>query len=443
MLTQVPRHAERSRERGMVLVYVTVLALLFIGFVGLALDGAFVSSTSQQLQHGADAAALNAVRYVELETDPAFPATRAAAMDVALANDAAKLTIKLEANEGNLADGDIVVGYWDVVAQAFNPTVVAPNAVRVRAKRTEENEDGPLGLLFGPVFGADSSDVGVVSTAVLSAPPPPLVLILDPTGNAALRINGTNSLNVPIGRVHANSSAPCGISLVGTPMLVAGITTVVGGACYPDDSIMGPVVENSDVIPDPLAGLLPTSTAWNTFKSSLPMPDGPNGRIDASGTYDPGYYPRGLDAQSTEEIHLNPGSYMFGEDSQLGGSANVYGSGVTLFFDRNVELDIAGSGAGMQLSPPPSSSPFYGVTMFFHRQTTGNSVAKIGGGGIFKVDGIVYVPRGELVMGGTPGKEMGGILAYRASTDGTTGYLITGKGVPPFGNGPKVAYLVE
>jgi Flp pilus assembly protein TadG len=442
MNISLPRHAQRSRERGMVLVYVAILALVLVGLVGLAIDGALVASTAQQLQHGADAAALHAVRYVEIDVDP-YAVTRAAAVNVALANEAAKKTIKLDTNAGNVADGDIVIGYWDSTTRIFSPTVTSPNAVRVRAKRTDEAEDGPLSLLFAPVFGTDTSDVGVMSTAVLAPPPPAHVLILDPTGNDALRINGTNFLHVPNGRIHANSSSACGISLVGTPSMLAARTTVVGGACYPAGTILGPVIEDSDVIPDPLAGVLPTVASWNVFKGSLPTPAGPAGEIKTGGTYDPGFYPKGMDVASTSVVNLNPGSYMFGDDVKLGGSATVHGTGVTLFLDKNAELDISGSGAGMVLTPPGSSSPFYGVTLFFHRQTTGNSVCKIGGGGTFNVEGIAYVPAGELVMGGTPGKELGGIIAWRASTNGTTGFIVTGKGLPPFPSGPKNAFLVE
>jgi Flp pilus assembly protein TadG len=443
MNTPVRCPAVRSRERGMVLVYVAILSLVMIGLVGLALDGALVASTAQQLQHGADAAALNAVRYVDLDTDP-FPVTRAAALSVALANQAAKVTIKLDANAANTATGDVIVGYWDAYARTFTPTTTTPNAVRVHARRTDDNVDGKLSLLFAPVFGTNASNVGVISTAVLAPPPPALVLILDPTGNDALRINGTNFLFVPSGRIHANSTSACGISLVGTPSMVALRTTVVGGACYPSGTITGgPVIEDSDVVADPLASTLPTVATWNAFKVGMPKPLGANGQITTGGTYSPGYYPKGLDVTSTAVVNLQPGSYMFGADVKLGGSAMVYGSGVTLFFDKDAKLDISGSGAGMQVQAPGSSSPFYGVAMFFHRQTTGGSVAKIGGGGSFKVEGVAYVPNGELVMAGTPGKELGGIIAFRASTAGTTGFTVTGKGVPPWPSGPKTAFLVE
>ena len=441
MNIHVPR-VERSRERGMVLVYVAILSLVLIGLVGLALDGALVASTAQQLQHGADAAALNAVRYVELDTDP-FPVTRAAALSVALANQAAKVTIKLDSNAANTAEGDVVVGYWDAYFRTFTPTTTTPNAVRVHAKRTDDNTDGKLSLLFGPVFGKNSSDVGVTATAVLAPPPPALVLILDPTGSNALRINGTNYLYVPSGRIHANSSSACGIGLVGTPAIVALRTTVVGGACYPAGTITGgPVIEDSDVLLDPLASTLPTTPTWNAFKSAMPTPLGPAGKITTGGTFTPGYYPQGLDVTSTAVVNLQPGSYMFGADVKLGGSAMVYGTGVTIFYDKNVTLDISGSGAGMSLTPP-AEGPFKGLTYFMHRQSTSPALCKIGGGGLFHVEGIIYVPSGELVMGGTPGKEIGAILVKTARTEGTTGYTITGKGVPKLSDEITSAYLVE
>lgn len=432
------------RERGAVLIYVAILALILIGLVGLAMDGAWVLTTSQQLRHAADAAALNGARYVKTDTDP-FNALRAAAMNVALANDAAKNDVNLDANLGNDPAGDIVVGFWDWPTRTFTPTITGPNAVRVRAHRTDTNADGKLSLFFGPVFGKDDSDVGVTSTAVLSPPLPPLILILDPDKVGALKINGTNSLNVPYGRVHANSTKDCGIQLVGTPSMFALRTTVVGTACYPGGTITGgPVLDHQDPVLDPLANVLPTVGDWNNFKSTLPLPAGPTGAIADAGTFNPGYYPNGINVTSTAVVHLNPGSYMFGTIAKLSGSATVIGDGVTLFFDKDVELDISGSGAGMTVTPP-DSGPYFGITMFSHRFPSAGKLPKfkIGGGGIFKAEGVTYVPMGELVMGGIPGKEMGAIIAWQANTEGTTGFTITGSGIPPLTTGPDVAYLVE
>jgi Flp pilus assembly protein TadG len=208
--------AARPGQRGVALIYTVLLGMLMIGFLGIAIDSAYILSTKQQLQHAADAAALAGVQKVKSELDPLYPLTRKSATDIAASNNAATLTVKLDANTINLPAGDIVVGVWDPFTKAFTPSLVTPNAVQVRAKRDTAHADGPLGLLFGPFFGTSSSDVGVVATAVMAPASDPLILILDPTRPNALRINGTNTVNAMAGRVHANSSNPCGISLVGT-----------------------------------------------------------------------------------------------------------------------------------------------------------------------------------------------------------------------------------
>jgi Flp pilus assembly protein TadG len=443
MNNNVPNNNRRS-ESGMVLIYVAILSLVLIGLAGIAVDSALVSSAGQELQNAADGAALNAARYLESDAggDLSFSATRSAAMSVALANEAANETIKLDANTSNAANGDIVVGHWDPVSRTFTPSLSYPNAVRVHASRTASNADGPLALLFGPIFGKDTENVGASSTALMALPMDPLVLILDPTANNALNINGTNYLEVINGKIQVNSNGHCALHLVGDPTMTAALTKIVGGACYPEGTIVGAVAEGSDPVPDPLANVLPTTSDWNALKTSMPKPKGAKGQIDKSGTWEPGYYPDGLVVTASETVTLKPGSYMFGGEVKVGGSAKILGSNVTIFCDKGVDVDVSGSEAGMQLTPP-AEGPFMGITFFMHRQTTGPAVVKIGGGGIFKVEGIIYVPSGELVMGGTPGKEIGAILALTAKTEGTTGYTITGKGVPKLTDEESSTYLVE
>jgi hypothetical protein len=90
----------------------------------------------------------------------------------------------------------------------------------------------------------------------------------------------------------------------------------------------------------------------------------------------------------------------------------------------------------------PQSGPFQGVSMFHHRENTGPKESEISGGGLFQIEGLIYVPGGELVMGGVPGKEIGAIIVNTLTNAGTTGFNITGKGIPP-SPGPDYTYLVE
>jgi hypothetical protein len=84
---------------------------------------------------------------------------------------------------------------------------------------------------------------------------------------------------------------------------------------------------------------------------------------------------------------------------------------------------------------------------------------KINGGGAFDVQGIAYFPGyvppyppppGQVQfdtvvrMGGEPGKTFGAIFAWQIATNGVTGYVITGEGLPPLDTDePPVTYLVE
>ena len=95
-----------------------------------------------------------------------------------------------------------------------------------------------------------------------------------------------------------------------------------------------------------------------------------------------------------------------------------------------------------RVTPPAAGDPFQGIAFFVHRENTGDDFFSIGGGGDFRVEGLIYLAGAQIVMAGGPGKQIGGIIAWQAETKGVTGYTITGKGVmlPP---GPDYAFLVQ
>jgi Flp pilus assembly protein TadG len=431
------------------MLFVAIIGLVLIGVMGLAIDGAFVFSTRQQLQNASDAAALAAARVVKLDGETGgassqFLTTRNAAMAIASSNEAAADAVLVDANLANAPEGDIVVGRWDQKAKTFTPTDLSPNAVQVRARRVSGSAGGPLALLFGGAFGSESADVGATSTAAVMPKADPLILVLNPTKPNALMLNGTNWIDVSEGSIHVNSNNACGMHLVGTPILQVQYATIVGDACYPDGTVAGAVHGGADVMDDPLADVLPDVPSWNAFKAGMPMPAGPNGEIKSAGTYDPGYYPKGLDLESTDHVTLNPGYYMFGgQGIDLKGGSFVSGSGVVLMIDKPGGIHISGDAAGMQLTPPPAPDFFQGASIFFHRQITQPNACYIGGGGVFQVQGIIYVPGGGVVLAGTPGKEIGAIIADEVTTAGTAGFYINGKGVPSNMDAEQFTFLVQ
>jgi Flp pilus assembly protein TadG len=443
------RRRPARRERGMVLIFAVVLGFVLIGFVGLAIDGAFVSSTKQQLQNASDAAALAAARVVRYDSEAGgeannFQTTRDEAIAIASANHAAADAVLVDANLANDSTGDIVVGRWDKKTNVFTPTSLSPNAVQVRARRGAQTAGGPLSLFFGGAFGSETAEVGAVSTAAAMPKADPLILVLNLTNPNSLMLNGTNWIDVSEGSVHVNSSHNCGAHLVGTPSLLVEYVSIVGDVCYPDGTITGSVFGGANVMDDPLADVLPDVPSWNSFKTAMPKPLGNNGAIDTTGTYDPGYYPEGLNVEAQDQVFLNPGYYMFGGGGvKLKGGSFVTGSGVVLLVDKGGELDVSGDAAGMQLTPPAAPDFFKGATIFFHRQIVQANACKIGGGGLFQVQGIIYVPNSDVVLAGTPGKEIGAIIADEVTTAGTAGFYINGKGVPSNMDAEQFTFLVQ
>lgn len=429
----------RAHRRGWVAVFIAIVLTAVFAIVGVALDTAWTQATTQQLHAAADAAALAGAQQVMADSqNNQFAATRQLAVDTAVANTAGGVALVIDPNPANDPAGDVVVGIWDSQAKTFTPDTVAPDAVQVTTRRAS-SQNGPLGLFFGGMFGTASVQVSRSAIAEQGAAPDPLILVLDLTRAAALRLSGTSALmDVLAGTVHVNSNDACAVRMDGSPVLLAQQVRIVGNICGTTTS---PVVTGAAVEPDPLAGL--------PYPSGLPLPLGAQGKITSGGSFGPGRYPRGIDMSGGTAI-LQPGVYSFGNGGNsvginLTGSAMLEGTGVMLFIEQGARVSIGGNGAGMRLSPPTSGT-YQGVTLFFHRSpspSNGNNIAcRIGGGGLFDVRGTIYVARGHLDMAGTPGKKIGRIIVNTLEVNGTAGFVITGLDVPP-PTGPNYVYLVE
>lgn len=437
----LPSQPSRRAERGAVVLVIAVLAVVLLGFIGLAIDTGHVSTAASQLQAAADAAALAGAQQLswEASSNGSFPLTRQAAVSCGGANEAAGMAVVLQANAANAPDGDVVVGTWDATSSSFVPNTSSPNAVKVTARRTQASSGGPLGLLFGGLFGVSSSDVARSAIATWDAVENSMVHVNHPSAAGALSMNGTTLLDVGGGKVMVNSCDPSAIKLVGSAELVAASVATNGGADAPAGAIQGTLEEWVPTQPDPLAHILPDTYSFTSLRSSLPKPKGGSGSITASGTYSPGYYPKGINIKSSTVVTLNPGTYVFASTAKLAGSARLQGEGVTLLFDAGVNLSVSGS-ASMVLTPP-ASGDFEGLALMFHRNNTSSKACSLGGGGTFDIEGSVYVPAGTLELHGTSQfQDFGQLVCDKLSVRGTS--EITGLNVVPPNNGGSV-YLVH
>lgn len=420
-------------QRGAIAIYVAIFALLLITLAGLALDTAHVKFTAQQLQAAADAAALAGAGQVADDDEATqYAVTRQAAVDIAAANVASTVSVSVTPNLGNAPGGDVVVGHWDRFTRVFTPSTESPNAVQVTTRRTTGSSGGPLSLLFGALFGAAQSDVARSATAYYgSAFGPAVILVLDPDDEGALEIRGNARLEAPTGRIHVDSNHSCGIKLNGAPdvpRLRAGRTTVVGGYCVPSGSCVPLPIPNQDYEPDPLAGLpYPDPTSMTDY-----------GSITSPGTYQPGYYPGGVDFNDGV-AYLTPGVYVFGSQGiEVHGDGLLQGEEVMLFLQLGARVVTSGNAPGIDISAP-SSGVYEGVAVFAHRDSWLDF--DISGGGLFDVRGTMYMASGHLEMDGNVDRRIGRIIINTQLLRGDGRYVITGEGPPD--NLPKSAFLVK
>jgi len=410
--------ARVRREAGFVAIFVAILAVLIIGFLGLAVDSGHVQAASQQLQDAADSAALAGAVKLAGETNSTgggYPLTRAAAVSMAALNRAAGDAVVIDSNTGNDAAGDIVVGTWNPLTSTFTPGTTLPNAVKVVARRTASAPGGALALNFGGVVGVTSSDVSRNAIATFTSSTSPYIHVLDAAAASALYISGNAVLGASGGRVQVNSTSPTALNAAGNAKITAVQTNVCGNATIASNASVSNLRTGAAGKADPLASVLSVS-AWTTLKASMTMPAGVNGKISATGTYSPGNYPKGLALATSSVATLLPGTYMFGTTFTMTGSSKLIATGATILCDSGVKPSVSGS-AGLALTPPLSGT-YKGLMLMCHRSTTGVALT-LSGNGVIDCQGTFYVPGGSVTLSGNGvAQGLGQIICLKLTQSG-------------------------
>jgi hypothetical protein len=155
-------------EKGIAVVYIALIMIALVAFVGLAIDIGYMYVVKGQLQNAADAAALAGASQLPDQT-----AAAAKAKEFALANKAAAENVVLE-------DSDIVFGHWSSSVQGgkFFPNRDLINAVKVQTRRNNPDDASPqkqVEIFFGKVIGW--SKMGAVAEAVAWRLPRPTLPI--------------------------------------------------------------------------------------------------------------------------------------------------------------------------------------------------------------------------------------------------------------------------
>jgi hypothetical protein len=162
-----------NNNRGATAVIVAICLIMLVGFAALAIDVGYLYATRNELQNAADAGALAGAGFLgeqyaglTYSEQQAYTFTRTDIVgtvnEVTRKNKAAGVGISIN-------DADITIGIWDEDARTVTPTLTAPNAVRVIARR-DSSANSPVSVFFARIFGVETMNVSAVATAALTGP---------------------------------------------------------------------------------------------------------------------------------------------------------------------------------------------------------------------------------------------------------------------------------
>jgi Flp pilus assembly protein TadG len=180
------------RQKGAMLITATLWFIVLIGLTALAFDIGHLMIVRNELQNGADAAALAGANCLDKATAGSgtdCTTTTSATLNWAIASTKATNSIGLNKSDSNgLINGTVQTGYWNINGgTALQPTTLTPlgpctmaggvmttecdkPAVMVTLSRSAGSNGGPVGTLIGTMFGGAAIPISARAVAVISSP---------------------------------------------------------------------------------------------------------------------------------------------------------------------------------------------------------------------------------------------------------------------------------
>jgi Flp pilus assembly protein TadG len=378
------RSRRTPQRRGLATVWFAIVGLVLVGLFSLTIDTARVRYVHHQLQAAADAAALAGAQFVETDQSRA----RKAAVATALANTADKKFVQIRSNDGNDADGDVVVGVFDSKSRVFTATTRNPNAIKVNARRTSDSPGGALNLIFGAFWKTASSEVTGTAIAMAPAPGPAGIVLLDPAAAPELALTSDAKLSVIGGTIQINSNAGNALSVTGNGSISADAINVVGSMVQTGSSSVGKVNTGAPSVADPL-GNLGVLTKADAKEQPMPTQTTGSGTV----TLPAGYYPSIVSFSGNLKVQLK-GTYIFAHGLELTGNTSLDASAGALLYAVDGPITLTGSG-GVQLTTLQDGTQYGDVGIYMDRNNY--SDVTLSGDGGAQV-GTVYAPSSRVVL---------------------------------------------
>ena len=158
------------RQRGTVAVVVAMMLPLMVGAAAFAVDLAYVYVVRNEMQNGADAAALAGTRALF------DPATGQLHWDAAVTQ--AQQSVRLNSAAGQtLSDASVETGYWNLQgtpatlqSAPITPTAWDAPAVSVTLRKQEGQNQGPVHTFFARFWSVQGINQQVRAVAAVSSP---------------------------------------------------------------------------------------------------------------------------------------------------------------------------------------------------------------------------------------------------------------------------------
>lgn len=180
------------RQKGAMLITSSLWFITLIGFAALAFDIGHLLIVRNELQNGADAAALSGANCLNKKTAGSgteCTKEQSPTLNWAIASTVATDFIGRNKSDGtSLVNGTVQTGYWDINGgAALQATTLSPlgpctitggvmttpcdkPAVMVTISRSSGNNGGAVGTLIAAMFGGDAIPISASAVAVISSP---------------------------------------------------------------------------------------------------------------------------------------------------------------------------------------------------------------------------------------------------------------------------------
>jgi hypothetical protein len=302
----------------------------------------------------------------------------------------------------------------------------------------------PQPRLLSALFGTDPILIKARAVALPNAGTG-CVLALDRTASPAVKVAGTNQLNLINCNLYSNSNASPSLGVSGSGKVSANQVGVVGDLSGASNiTAVNGLRTGMRPIADPYANVSPPlEPSCNNAKITVNS----NGK---NTSLSPGCYRGDITVNAGATLNLSPGIYYLdGANLSVAGNATITGTGVTLVFTgsgSNWGTASIGSNAIVDLTAPSSpSDPTRGIVIYGDRNMPVGTAFNLTGGGSQNFGGAIYLPKAALNFSGGNGTSTSctKIVADTITFTGTSNVQVNCAALGTAAIGITTAQLVE